>query len=156
MSCSCSHYAPLTLTRPSITKRIKATKNLLGTLQLLAEDEHTALKLLACPHCGQYWQTGREWNFGHREYAFQVPVITVAEWLAQPYTQPAAWLIYGAVMGDYLAENTFAPGAAPCRVAGCQRLASQGMSLCKEHHIGQLQQFGILPKRPNGRLFAPY
>lgn len=156
MPCSCAQYTPLALTRPSITKRIKITQNVLASLQLLAENERTTLKLLICPYCGQYWQTGREWNFGHREYVFRVPIITVAEWLAQPYTQPAAWLIYGAMMGDYLAKNTFALGAAPCRVAGCQRLASQLLSVCKEHHIEQLQKFGMLPERPVGRLFAPY
>jgi hypothetical protein len=156
MSCSCSSFSALELSRPAITKRIKATKRLLSALEQVAENKLAGLKLLVCSQCGQYWQTGREWNFENKEYAFQVPMLAVDAWQAQPYTQPASWLIYGAVMGDYIARNTLEPSDKQCRAAGCGQQALKLSGVCKEHHIEQLQRFGILPKQPSGRLFAPY
>jgi hypothetical protein len=156
MSCSCSSFSALELSRLAITKRIKTTKRLLSALEQVAENKLAGMKLLVCSQCGQYWQTGREWNFENKEYAFQVPTLAVDAWQAQPYTQPASWLIYGAVMGDYIARNTFEPSDKQCRAAGCGQQALKLSGVCKEHHIEQLQRFGILPKQPSGRLFAPY
>lgn len=156
MACTCSQFPALELSRSAITKRIKATRQLLTKLNQLAESPQTALKLLVCPQCGHYWQTGREWNFENREYAFQVPATTVAEWQEQPYTQPAAWLIYGAMMADYTAKNTFELSEKPCQIEGCAQRAIRLSGVCKMHHIEQLQRFGILPQRPIGQPFAPY
>jgi hypothetical protein len=156
MSCSCPSFSALELSHSAITKRIKATRRLLSELEQLSENKLASLKLLVCSQCGQYWQTGREWNFEYKEYAFQVPTITVDAWQAQPYTQPASWLIYEAVMGDYIAKNTFEPSDKQCRVAECEKQAIKSSGVCKEHHIAQLQHFRILPKQPSGRLFAPY
>lgn len=156
MTCSCSHYSPLELSRESINKRLKSAKAIIKSLNLLAESRPTLLKLLQCPHCKQHWQTGREWNFGNGEYVFQVPAIEPEEWLAEPYTQPAAWLIYGAGMENYYSKNSFEEGKTPCRVEGCQELAIKLSGVCQAHHIAQLERFGLLPKRPTGRLFPPY
>jgi len=70
--------------------------------------------------------------------------------------QPAAWMIYGALMQPYYAKTTFEPSDKPCGVAGCAQRAVRFSGVCEPHHIEQLQQFGMLPKRPVGRLFPPY
>lgn len=156
MNCTCSQYLPLELDRKSINKRIKATKAVLKPLVLLAASDAFKLKLFQCPQCAQHWQTGWEWNFGGTEYAFQVPPIAVAKWQQEPYGQPAAWLIYAALTEDYFAKNTFEPSDKPCRVAQCLHQAIKLSGVCKQHHIEQLQQFSLLPKRSGGRLFPPY
>jgi hypothetical protein len=156
MKCTCPQFTPLELTRKSINKRIKASKAILKSLVLLATSEASALKLLQCPACNQYWQTGREWNFGNEEYPFQVPEINVADWLQEAYTQPASWLIYLASMQQYMAKTTMEEGDKQCAVAGCQRRAIKFSGSCELHHIEQLQRVGLLPKRPTGKLFAPY
>jgi len=142
--------------RESIETRIKKTKSILKTLILLAEDERFALKLLRCSSCGQYWQTGREWNFENREYAFQVPKIALEEWHKEKYTQPASWMIYSVMMRNYFDQNTFEDSENPCRVDGCLSQAVKFSGVCQQHHIEQLQRVGLLPNKPSGRLFAPY
>jgi hypothetical protein len=154
MDCTCAQFAPLELTRKSINKRIKAAKAILKSLDLLVIDEVSALKLLRCPDCNQYWQTGREWNFGNGEYPFQVPAISVQDWLQEAYTQPATWLIYLAIMEQYMAKNILVEGDKQCSVEGCQRRTIRFSGSCEMHHIEQLQRFGLLPQRPTGRLFA--
>jgi hypothetical protein len=156
MPCTCSKYPPLDLSRASINKRIKATQAILKPLVLLAANEDSKLKLLQCPQCAQYWQTGWEWNLGGTEYAFQVPPIAVADWQQEPYGQPAAWMVYTALMQNYFSKTTLEPSEKPCRVAQCPHLATKFSGVCEQHHIEQLQQFGVLPKRPMGRLFPPY
>ena len=156
MDCTCSQFSPLALDRSSINKRIKATAAILKPLTLLAESDAPKLKLLQCPHCARFWQTGWEWNLGGTEYAFQVPAIAVEAWLQEPYLQPAAWMIYGSMMQSYYAKNTFEPSDKPCRVAQCPHPAIRFSGVCEHHHVAQLQQFGILPKRPDGRPFPPY
>lgn len=156
MNCTCAQHLPLELSRSSIKKRIKASKAILKPLVLLAQTEPLQLKLLRCPHCAQHWQTGREWNFGNDEYVFQVPAIGVEEWLQEAYSQPASWLIYSAMMQDYYAKNPFEQSDNPCRVTECSNRALKLSGVCEQHHIAQLQRFGMLPKRPEGRLFAPY
>lgn len=156
MACTCSQFPPLELRRPSINKRIKATAAILKPLLLLAESDATGLKLLRCPQCAQCWQTGREWNFGNGEYAFHVPAIEAEAWLQEPYLQPAACMLYQAMMQAYYEKNTFEPSDRPCRVAQCPCLAIRFSGVCEQHHVEQLQQFGILPKLPPGRPFPPY
>lgn len=156
MHCTCSQYLPLDLSRTSISKRIKATKTILKPLALLATNDAFKLKLFQCPQCAQYWQTGWEWSFSGTEYAFQVPPIAVADWQQEPYGQPAAWLIYTASMQGYYEKNTFEPSGKPCRVDQCPHQAIKLSGVCEQHHIEQLQQFGMLPKRPAGRIFPPY
>ena len=156
MICPCSQFFPLELNRNSIDKRIKASKTILKSLVPIAENDLTLLKLLQCPHCRQFWQTGREWNFDNAEYVFQVPEISVGDWLDEAYIQPAACLIYGALMGNYLARQSFEPSDKLCKSDGCQHPAIKLSGVCKVHHIEQLQRFGMLPVRPAGRLFTPY
>ncbi|GAA4034611.1 hypothetical protein GCM10022409_18790 [Hymenobacter glaciei] len=156
MECTCSQYRAFDLDRRSIYKRIKATPAILKLLLLLAESGAAKLKLLQCPHCGQFWQTGREMTFGNGEYGFQVPAIIVEEWRQEPYLQPAAWMLYGVSQQSYYAANTFEPSDMPCGVAQCPNRAIRGSGVCEHHHIEQLQQFGLLRKRPEGRLFHPY
>jgi hypothetical protein len=156
MHCTCAQFAPLELTRKEINKRIKASKAILKTLVLLADNITSSRKLLQCAHCGQHWQTGREWNFGNDEYVFQVPAISIEEWLQEAYTEPAAWLVYLASMQQYMAQTTLVEGDKPCAVDRCQRRAIKLSSVCETHHFEQLQRFGLLPKRPLGRLFPPY
>ena len=156
MNCTCSHYPALELDRRSINKRSKATPAILKPLVLLAENGILKLKLFKCPQCAQHWQTGWEWALGATEYAFQVPAIKVEDWRQEPYLQPGAWMIYGAMMQPYYAKNTFEPSDKPCRVAQCPHRAIKFSGVCEQHHVEQLQQFGMLPKRPAGRLFPPY
>ena len=156
MDCTCSQFPPLELDRRSIRKRMKATAAILKPLELLAENEALKLKLFQCPQCAQYWQTGWEWNLGGTEYAFQVPAIEVEAWLQEPYLQLAAWMIYAAMMESYYAKNTFESSEKPCAVAQCSNRAVRFSGVCEHHHVAQLQQFGMLPKRPIGRLFPPY
>jgi hypothetical protein len=156
MNCTCAQFPPLELDRRSINKRSKATAAIIKPLVLLAKNESLKLKLLQCPHCSQHWQTGWEWSIGSRDYAYQVPAIGVEEWLLGPYSQPAAWMIYGAMMQPYYEKNTFEPSEKPCGVAGCPERAIRFSGVCEQHHVEQLQQFGMLPKRPAGRLFLPY
>ena len=156
MDCTCSQFPPLEFNRRSVSKRIKATAAILKPLKLLAENEALKLKLLQCPQCAQHWQTGWEWSLGGTEYTYQVPAIDVEAWLREPYLQPAAWLIYAAMMEPYYAKNTFEPSEKICAVAQCPRRAIRFSGVCEQHHVEQLQQFGMLPKRPVGRLFPPY
>ena len=156
MECTCPQFSPLELDRRSISKRIKVTAAILKPLELLVESDVFKLKLLRCPQCAQYWQTGWEWNLGGTEYAFQVPAIEMKFWLQEPYLQPAALMIYTAMMESYCAKNTFEPSEKPCAVVQCPNQAIRFSGVCEPHHIAQLQQFGLLPKRPVGRLFPPY
>ncbi|MCI1187033.1 hypothetical protein MON38_06350 [Hymenobacter sp. DH14] len=156
MNCTCFQYSALELDRRSINKRIKATAAILKPLVLLAENPTLRLKLLRCPHCAQHWQTGWEWSLRGSEYAYHVPEIDLADWQQEPYLQPAAWMVYGAMMEPYYAKNTFEPSNKPCGVAGCPHRAIRFSGVCEPHHVEQLQQFGMLPKRPVGRLFPPY
>ncbi|WP_223648409.1 hypothetical protein [Hymenobacter psoromatis] len=156
MNCSCTSYPALKLTRASINKRISESRALAKKLLVLAEQDVSKLKLWQCPHCSHYWQTGREWNFSNKEYLFQVPAIEIKDWLSEPYTQPATWLIYSAMMADYEARNTFEASNKPCRVENCAQPAIKMSGVCKSHHIEQLQRFNILPKRPSGRPWGEY
>ena len=122
----------------------------------IAHNETLRLSLYLCAECSQFWQTGHEWNFGDRDYVFRVPPIETADWLAEPYRQPAAMLLYSAEMARFHERNRFEPGDKPCREEGCATLAMKHGSFCVAHHVRQLQDVGILRPPPMGRLFPPY
>ena len=112
MSCDCTDYPPIELDRQSISRRIRQSPQ-------IAEDPELWLYLFRCPECGQFWQSGHEWNFADREYLFQVPAIEANDWKREPYQQPAAMMIYSALMRDFCARAAFEIGDSPCRAEGC-------------------------------------
>ncbi|HYK06092.1 MAG TPA: hypothetical protein VE974_30395 [Thermoanaerobaculia bacterium] len=142
--------------RDAIKRRIRETKRLLARLSLLETNAQLQLRLYICAVCGQYWQTGHEWNFGDREYIFRVPAIESSEWLREPYCQPAAMLIYSAAMENFFARNSFEDGDAPCREEACANRSMKQGFFCLDHHLEQLRAVRILPPTPPGRIFAPY
>jgi hypothetical protein len=156
MPCDCAQFQPIELDRLSITRRIKKSPAIRKRLTQIAEHTGLWLYLFRCPECGQFWQSGHEWNFGDREYLFHVPPIEVSVWQSEPYCQPAAMMIYSAEMEDFCARNTFEPGDSPCRSEGCRERAIQFSVFCLDHHIESLQQLELLLRAPVGRLFPPY
>jgi hypothetical protein len=156
MPCDCTHYQSIELDRQSITRRIKESSAIRKRLTQVAENTDLRLYLFRCPECGQFWQSGHEWNFADREYLFRVPSIEVADWQHEPYQQPAAMMIYSAVMRNFFARAKFETGDSPCRAEGCTERALRLSVFCCDHHIQSLQQRGQLPKKPVGRLFPPY
>jgi hypothetical protein len=140
----------------SITRRIKQSAHIRNRLAQIAEHPELRLHLFRCSECGQFWQSSHEWNFEDQEYLFQVPPIEVADWQREPYRQPAAMMIYSAVMEDLFARAKFEAGDSPCRVEGCDKRALRLSVFCRKHHIDSMQQRGRLPKEPIGRLFPPY
>ncbi|MDD5261888.1 MAG: hypothetical protein PHD76_08585 [Methylacidiphilales bacterium] len=156
MPCDCAQFQPIELDRQSITRRIKQSPAIRKRLTQIAENTELRIYLFRCPDCGQLWQSGHEWNFADQEYLFQVPPIEVAEWEREPYQQPAAMMIYSAVMRDLFARSKFEVGDSPCRIEGCQQRALRLSVFCRDHHIESIQQRGRLPKKPVGRLFPPY
>jgi hypothetical protein len=156
MPCDCADYQPIQLDRQSVTRRIKQSPQIRRRLTQIAEHTEMRLYLFRCPECGQLWQSGHEWNFADREYLFHVPPIQVVDWQREPYQQPAAMMIYSAVMRDFYARTTFETGDSPCRDDGCKQRALRLSVFCREHHIESLQQRGRLPKKPVGRTFPPY
>ena len=156
MACKCAKYPALPFLRDAITRRIRETKGILPRLTLLETNSQDRLRLYVCEACGQYWQTGHEWNFGDREYIFQVPAIESSEWLREPYRQPAAMLIFTAAMTDFFEKNSFEEGDARCREEGCANRAMKQGLFCIDHHVEQLRAVRILPAVPAGRIFPPY
>jgi hypothetical protein len=156
MPCDCNDYPPIELDRPSISRRIKQSPQIRKRLTQIAEHSELRLFLFRCPECGQFWQSGHEWNFADQEYLFHVPLIEVADWQHEPYQQPAAMMIYSAVMRDFCARASFEAGEDPCRSDGCTQRALRLSVFCRQHHIESLQKLRQLPKKPVGRLFPPY
>lgn len=156
MSCDCAQYQPIELDRQSITRRIKQSPSIRKRLTQIAEYSDLRLYLFRCPDCGQIWQSGHEWNFADREYLFHVPPIDVEEWQREPYHQPAAMMIYSAVMQNFFARGKFETCDSTCRANGCTQRALQLSVFCRDHQIESLQRQGRLPKKPVGRLFPPY
>jgi hypothetical protein len=156
MPCECSQFKPIQLDRRSINRRIKESPSIRKRLTQIAEHTGLRLFLFRCPMCGQHWQSGHEWNFADQEYLFQVPPIEIAEWQREPYQQPAATMIYSAVMRDFFARCTFEPGKSQCRSEGCLERATRLSVFCRKHHIESLQAAGRLPEAPVGRMFPPY
>ncbi|MBA4147938.1 MAG: hypothetical protein H0X66_07455 [Verrucomicrobia bacterium] len=145
----------MTLDRNAISKRIKQSKALKKRLQILNEDVELGISLFRCPLCGEVWQSGREWNFANEEYLFRVPAITAEEWQREHYQQPAAMMIYTAMMADYHLRP-FTPSSDKCRAEGCEERASTLGVFCRRHQVEELQRLGQLPKPPSGKLFPPY
>jgi hypothetical protein len=156
MSCNCSKYQPIELDRKSISRRTKESRSIKQQLKLLAENLESNLQLFECSVCGQLWQNGREWNFANQEYLFQVPKIDVEVWKREPFAQPAAMMIYSAMMENYCARTTFETGDSKCRVENCTNRALRFSVFCKDHHIEELQRIKTLPKKPSGKMFPPY
>lgn len=156
MSCDCQSFPPLPLDRKSISKRIKDSKALKKRLLVVAKDEQLQIALYRCPTCGELWQSGREWNFGNDEYHFRVPAITEEEWQREHYRQPAAMMIYSALMESFYARGPMTVSAESCRIDGCTDRALSIGVLCERHHIQSLQKNNLLPKLPAGRIFPPY
>ena len=156
MTCDCEQFLPIELDRASITRRIKQSSSIREHLAQIAENKDLRIYLFRCPDCGQLWQSGHEWNFADKEYLFQVPSIEVAEWEREPYQQPAAMMIYAAVMRAFFARSKFQTGDSLCRVEGCRQHALRLSAFCLDHHIESIQQIQRLPKKPVGRLFPPY
>lgn len=154
MSCDCAKYLPVELSRKAVSKRIKESKLLRKRLVQVAECD--GLRLMRCPECGQAWQSGREWSFANEEYFFQVPTVDHSTWQLEPFAQPAALMIYSAVMSNYWANSKFEPGSEACRTSGCKERAIRSSALCATHHVESLQNMSMLPKRPGGKLFPPY
>jgi hypothetical protein len=153
--CDCASYPHLTLDRKAISTRIKQSKSLKKRLQPAAEDSQLGITLLRCPVCGEMWQSGREWNFANEEYLFRVPSITPDEWQHEHYRQPAAMMIYTAMMTDYY-SRPFTASPDKCRADGCEERASVIGVFCRRHQVEELQRLEKLPKPPSGRLFPPY
>ena len=156
MSCDCAQFQPIELARQNITQRIKQSPAIRKRLVQIAENAELRLYLFRCPECSQLWQSGHEWNFADQEYLFQVPVIDVADWQREPYQQPAAMMIFSAVMRDFCSRATFETSDLQCRSEGCLERAIRFSVLCRRHHIESLQKIGKLPKNPVERLFPPY
>jgi predicted RNA-binding Zn-ribbon protein involved in translation (DUF1610 family) len=156
MSCQCSQYEPIELCRPSIRKRIKATRAIKRELEVVATNNENNLTLFKCPTCGQLWQNGREWNFGNDEYVFQVPETSVVDWLTEPYQQPAAMMIYDAVMSRFEAGIDRTPSNRNCKHPDCNEAALRNTVHCRTHHIEAMQRTSQLPPAPTGRVFPPY
>ena len=156
MPCDCTKFQPIELDRQSITQRIKQSPAIRKRLTQIGENTDLRLYLFRCPDCGQLWQSGHEWHFSDREYLFQVPTIQVADWLTEPYRQPAAMMLYSAIMRDFFARCSFDPTDALCRSEGCLEKAIRFSVFCRHHHVESLQQNQKLPKEPIGRMFPPY
>lgn len=156
MPCNCKSYEPIELDRESINRRIKESKSIKKHLRSVAENSTLGIALLQCPECEQFWQSGHEWNFSAQEYFFQVPPIEASDWLKEPYRQPAAMMIFDAVMANFFARSTLEPTDKLCRESGCEMPAVRHSVHCKEHHIAALRKAKLLPMPPVGRLFPPY
>src|SRR5690349_10840719 len=145
--CNCKSYRPLELSRDQISRRIKAGKEILKTLESQAEVNNGAV-LYQCRVCGQFWQKSIAWNWGGKNYLFKVPETSTSDWLNEQYMSPAEMLIHSALMADYFKVNKFIESKTRCRNEGCDRMATEGNVLCKHHFIESLQRVGLLPKEP--------
>lgn len=152
----CQRYDPLPLDRKSITKRIKESRTLKKRLTMITEDRDRGIALFRCPVCEETWQSGREWHFANAEYLFRVPSITIEDWQQEHYRQPAAMMLYTARMTDFVAKLKQENSADRCRTDGCPHQALARSVFCMDHHIESLQESGMLPGPPSGRLFPPY
>ena len=151
MSCGCSKYAPVELERKSIRKRINESKLLKQRLEGIAEyrEEYNWHNLYRCAECDQLWQESCAWNVGARWYLFQVPHVSVEEWLKEPYVQPYDLMMYWAGYEELMAQN-YEPTDYLCREEGCENHAIRWHILCKEHY------WATQLKRPRGKIFPPY
>jgi hypothetical protein len=154
--CSCSRYEDLEFLREAIAKRIRESGPLKKVLVLVADHPTKEHKLYRCSSCGQLWQGSRAWNWGNDEYLFKVPPIEPDAWNSEVFVRPDELLIFTAIVGDFLNQNTFAEKEAPCSVSGCERRAVSGSVNCLRHHLESLQRARTMPAYPTGRWFKPY
>ena len=155
-ACSCSSFRDLEFVRKDISKRIKESRSLRKSLELVSSHTDAEHKLYRCQSCGQMWQGSRAWNWGNDEYLFKVPIIEVADWLENVFVQPDELLIYVAVVGEYWHRNRFDLSEKICRAQSCSRNAIANSVLCLRHHMESLQRAHMLPTSPVGRWFPPY
>ncbi len=153
--CNCEKYRQLELSRDQISKRIKDSREILKTLDLKAE-VNNGTTLYQCTACGQLWQKSMAWNWGGQDYLFKIPETSTSEWLNEQFMSPAEMLIYSAQMTDYFKKNQFIDSKTRCRKEGCDGMAVEQNVLCRNHFVESLQQVGLLPKKPTGKLFEPY
>gem|GEM_PF-6558575 len=96
------------------------------------------------------------WNWGGKEYLFQIPDITPGDWLNEQFMSPAEMLTFSALTGDYFKVNKFVESKRRCQKEECHRMALENNVLCRNHFIESLQRVGLLPKEPKGKIFEPY
>ena len=154
-SCLCSNYQPVELLREHISKRIRESKKIKKNLALISK-YNVGHELYQCNFCQQYWQHSIAWNWNGKSYFFKVPEIAILEWKAEAYVSPADLLIHSAMMSDYFKDNMFVESSKNCRKESCNQNALSNDVLCRSHFIESLQNFGMLPPEPKGRIFKPY
>lgn len=154
-NCNCKTYQPLELTREHITERIKKNNNIHKTLDKLTDSEDGNV-LYRCSICGQFWQKSNAWNWGGKDYFFQVPKIAIEDWRKEQFMSPADMLIYSVLMTEYFEKNKFVESENVCRREECDNKSIVGNVLCIKHFVENIQKIGNLPERPKGRIFEPY
>jgi hypothetical protein len=153
--CNCVNYRPLELSRDQISKRIKESEEILKTMEPQAETSDRVV-LYRCRSCGRFWQKNVAWNWGGKEYLFQIPETTPSDWLNEQFMSPAEMLIYSALTSDYFKANKFVESKRTCQKEECDRMALENNVLCGHHFIESLQRVGLLPREPKGKIFEPY
>src|SRR5688572_6081814 len=88
MACTCDAYAPIELSNEAVAQRIRESKKIGRGLEEAAQHPNGMDALYRCPSCGRLWQRSLAWSFGNKPYLFQVPDISVEEWLREPYVRP--------------------------------------------------------------------
>lgn len=156
MGCRCGEFGTIELYREHVSERIKRTRTLRRTLDLVAEHPLKEHKLLKCGVCNQFWQISRAWNWGDFEYLFKVPEIEEVDWKTEPFEQPDELLIHSSMMYTYDENNTFELTSRICKNDTCSEFSIQYSVLCKQHHITDLQERSVLPPRPSGRRLPDY
>jgi hypothetical protein len=92
--CTCKDYPDVELDRKSLSKRIRETRVLVKNLTPLYKKRGEEYELYKCDVCGQIWQGSRSWTQGNERYLFQVPPISVEEWLDEPYISPDEMMVF--------------------------------------------------------------
>lgn len=156
MKCDCQTYQHLELYREAIDKRIRKSKKIKKTLEMIANKQNENSLLWQCPICNQLWQSGYAWNWGAKEYFYKIPDISVEDWLEEPFVKPDELLIYSAVLSQFEGNSAFVESDAKCKKDECNQKAIQYSVFCKKHHIESLQNAKAIPKFPKGRIFDPY
>ena len=138
MNQSLPDYPHIEFTREAVSKRAKATKEILSRLRLISEHPDGEHRLYRDERTNEFWQYASAWNWGAKPYCFLVPEIDPDEWKAERYVDPDEMLIYVAMMQEFLSVPT----------------NREIIDLPK--HVQSLQRIGNLPKNPEGRWFGPY
>mgnify|MGYP007099838065 FL=1 len=138
MNQSLPDYPHIEFTREAVSKRAKATKEILSRLRLISEHPDGEHRLYRDERTNEFWQYASAWNWGAKPYCFLVPEIDPDKWKAERYVDPDEMLIYVAMMQEFLSVPT----------------NREIIDLPK--HVQSLQRIGNLPKNPEGRWFGPY